>query len=90
MCEHGTEVLMEVMVPAHMSHTGETRRAVKGIDACIAPIVQALNDAGILTAGCCCGHGREPGNIILADGRELVILPAKSAGAPVQQGEVDG
>lgn len=71
MCDE--TVLLNVNMPAELSHTGEARWAEKGIDACIAPIVQALNDAGILTANCCCGHGREDGSILLQDGRTLVI-----------------
>lgn len=43
------------------------------IDACIAPIVQALNDAGIETVASCCGHGELMGIISLKDGRELLI-----------------
>lgn len=43
------------------------------IDRCIAPIVQALNDAGIATIASCCGHGKIEGSIILADGREMLI-----------------
>lgn len=31
------------------------------VDACIAPLVQMLNDYGIETLGCCCGHGKEDG-----------------------------
>lgn len=45
------------------------------VDACIAGIVQSLNDGGVPTIACCCGHGNRPGNIVLADGRELVICP---------------
>lgn len=45
------------------------------IDPCIAPIVRALNEAGILTAASCCGHGSNMGNIWLADGRVLAVLP---------------
>ena len=44
-------------------------------DPCIATIVQALNDAGIETVASCCGHSKRPGNIILSDGRELIIAP---------------
>lgn len=44
-------------------------------DPCLAPLVGALNDGGIRTVASCCGHGRRPGNVILADGRELVIAP---------------
>lgn len=73
MCEWGTHVELLVPMPAELSHTKEFRWAIKGVDACIAPIVQALNDAGIYTANCCCGHGKEPGEIILHDGRVLRI-----------------
>lgn len=45
------------------------------IDRCIAPLVQALNDGGILTSSCCCGHGKELGHIWLRDGRILAIMP---------------
>ena len=45
------------------------------IDKCIAPIVRALNDAGIETVESCCGHG-ESGSIDLKDGRRIVVLPA--------------
>lgn len=43
------------------------------IDECIAPIVDALNQAGALTVASCCGHGKQPGSIVLRDGRELTI-----------------
>lgn len=68
---------MPVTIPANLSYTGTTRTAIKGIDTCIADIIKALNDAGIGTTGCCCGHGMEPGTILLTDGRELtVVFPA--------------
>jgi len=44
-----------------------------GIDPCIEKIIKALNDGKVETVASCCGHGRRPGNIILRDGRELVI-----------------
>lgn len=43
------------------------------VDPCIAPIVQALNDAGFATRASCCGHGKQPGRITLWDGRELFV-----------------
>jgi len=46
---------------------------IRDIDSCIFPIVKALNDGGITTVASCCGHGKRPGNIALADGRELII-----------------
>lgn len=42
-------------------------------DPCLEPIIRALNDAGVQTVASCCGHYHRPGNIALADGRELVI-----------------
>lgn len=48
---------------------------IRDVDRCIAPLVSALNDAGIKTVACCCGHGVRPGNVALADGRELIIAP---------------
>lgn len=63
MCKWGDEVAMTIAgKPA-------------GIDRCIVPLVAALNKAGIATVASCCGHGRHPGNIMLADGRELIICP---------------
>ena len=43
------------------------------IDMCIAPIVNALEDHGIYMSGSCCGHGKWDGEIILQDGRKLII-----------------
>jgi len=64
---------LTVTIPAHLSHTGLPRTAIKSIDRCLAPIVKALNAGGVITTACCCGHGKTPGEIILADGRTLVI-----------------
>ncbi|KKN03223.1 hypothetical protein LCGC14_1109770 [marine sediment metagenome] len=73
MCEWGTDEPVEVFISADVSHTGADRFDIKPIDACIAPIVRALTNAGILTGGSCCGHGKADGWIYLEDGRELVI-----------------
>ena len=73
MCEWGSEVMLRVPIAAEDSHTGTLRWAEKGVDACIAPIVKALNDAGILTASSCCGHGKAEGSILLHDGRRITI-----------------
>ncbi len=48
---------------------------VRCIDRCIHHIVAALNAGGMETVACCCGHGKRPGRIDLADGRVLVIQP---------------
>lgn len=43
------------------------------VDLEIAPIVEALNNAGVATCASCSGHGVRPGNIALRDGREIII-----------------
>ena len=49
------------------------RGRLVGVDLCIADIVAALNAANIETRASCCGHGKQPGSIILDDGRELIV-----------------
>jgi hypothetical protein len=53
---------------------------IQAIDACIAPIVRALNENGIPTVASCCGHFNRWGSIILADGCELIIAPDYESG----------
>ena len=48
---------------------------VRCIDRCIHQIVAALNAGGVETTASCCGHGELNGNIVLADGRVLIVLP---------------
>lgn len=79
---------MEVTIPAYLSHNGQQRQAIKGVDACIADVVRALNDGGVMTTGSCCGHGRDDGSILLADGREIIIRASdgnRLVSAPVGQ-----
>lgn len=73
MCKWGNNTDVEVVMPAELSHTGKSRRCVKGIDSCIATIVKSLTDGGVLTTQSCCGHDKAPGRIDLADGRVLIV-----------------
>lgn len=41
----------------------------------IVDLVTALNNNGLRTIASCSGHGEQFGNIVLADGRELLIAP---------------
>ncbi len=79
MCKWGTLVEMELLIPARLSHTGIAYRKTVQIDLCIAPLVKALNDAGIVTDASCCGHGKLYGSILLADSRCLEIYPDQEA-----------
>ena len=50
------------------------RGRIQFIDFCVADLVAALNAANIETLASCCGHGKMPGDIMLADGREIIIV----------------
>lgn len=77
MCKHGDVVLINI------------NGRVCDIDRCIAPIVQALNDGEVPTVACCCGHNNRPGNIMLADGRELVIAQSFEVGRKIDKAFCD-
>ena len=63
-------------------------------DPCLEPIIRALHTGEgdlptvptqhgpdpIRTVASCCGHGRRPGRITLADGRELLLVDASTMG----------
>lgn len=51
----------------------ENGKATVWCDPEIVDLVLALNNAGINTVASCSGHGYRPGNIVLCDGRELII-----------------
>ena len=53
MCKWGTSQTVRLCSPLEVS--GRTEISV---DACIADVVQLLNDNGIKTLGSCCGHGK--------------------------------
>lgn len=62
-------------------------------DPCLAPIVKALDESdlptvpsrhnpdGIRTIGSCCGHGKQPANVALADGRQVFVADPEWAEA---------
>ena len=68
MCKWGTDKMITLCKPKEHS-----KRIEIAVDACLADIVQALNNFGIETLSCCCGHGKTDGEIMLTDGRTLVI-----------------
>lgn len=73
MCRYGKTITVRVKIPADLSHDGGERWANKQIDFCIANIVQALQRGGISMRHSCCGHDKGDGDIILQDGRRLLI-----------------
>jgi len=74
MCRVNKDVQrVKVLIPADLSCSGIAKYSFKPIDKCIASIVSALQKAGINMRSSCCGHGKGDGEIILQDGRVLVI-----------------
>lgn len=71
MCKWGTDVTLSLPT-LRDGVIGPSREWF--VDACIAPLIKALNDGGVITIASCCGHGKAPGNIALVDGRELFIV----------------
>lgn len=72
-------MVMPLEIPADCSHSGKAYIKNVGVDACLAPIIKALNDAGVKTVACCCGHGKSLGSIHLADKRVLLIYPDRAS-----------
>lgn len=72
MCKHGTYKKVKVLIPARYAAEGVDVWKIKLIDSCIADIVEALQGK-IKTIGSCCGHGESKGEILLLDGRKLVV-----------------
>lgn len=42
-------------------------------DPCLVPLVRALYEGGFPTVASCCGHGKQPATVALADGREVFV-----------------
>jgi len=53
-CKHCGKLPKAVKLCKPREHSGRT---VVPVDACIANLIQALNDCGFETETCCCGHG---------------------------------
>lgn len=41
------------------------------IDPCMREAIRCLNDQGIKTLACCCGHGKHPMTIVIDAGQEI-------------------
>lgn len=80
MCKWGTVVPVRVKVAADLSRTGRARWKHVGIDSCIWRLVQALQEAGVNMRASCCGHGKMPGYIILADGYSIQLRKVRGLG----------
>lgn len=73
MCKWGTDTPVRVKVAADLAAEGVATWKTVKIDTCIAPLVTALQAGGIDMRGSCCGHGQGDGEILLQDGRTLLV-----------------
>jgi hypothetical protein len=73
MCKWGTWKKVRVKIPSDLSCSGKKHWKDAKIDACIAPIIEAFQKAGIDMRGSCCGHGKTKGHIEFQDGQVLII-----------------
>ena len=66
MCKWGTSVYIKVIrSPSAWRLNLSDGWYPVAVDACIADYVQKMNDLGIVTVGCCCGHGKGPGAVLV-------------------------
>ena len=72
-CPCRQTVSVRLWIPGDLSSTGAGKWKLCPIDYCIASIVTALQKAGINMRGSCCGHGKRDGEILLQDGRKIII-----------------
>ena len=66
-------------VPADLNTSGTEEWKSVQLDACIVPLIKALQKAGIDMRGSCCGHNTKEGHIHLQDGRALLVLSKQQA-----------
>jgi hypothetical protein len=41
------------------------------LDPCIVPLIQVLNDDGVRTLACCCGHEKYEPTVVATDGKRI-------------------
>jgi len=63
MCKWGTDKLIHV-IRRNNPDVPDGWHPVY-VDACIADYVHRMNDQGIITTACCCGHGKGPGAVLV-------------------------
>ena len=72
MCKYGTDRFVDQALFPGADYIDKSKKV--HLDECIADLVLALNEGGVHTIASCCGHGHPPGEILLKDGRTLLII----------------
>lgn len=84
MCEWGdqVDVLTRIQWPEGGPPQGSISEAYikslpqfKQVDRCLAPLVEVLNNYGIQTIACCCGHGKTPYSSIGVHPKNIELVP---------------
>jgi hypothetical protein len=71
MCNWGTDKIIYV-IRRNNNLTSDGWHPV-AVDFCIADEVQQMNNRGIITTGCCCGHGKRPPEVLVSlESKELL------------------
>ena len=70
MCKYGTTKDVFLLTEKLFS----SRREIP-VDACLARLVQVLNDYGIETIACCCGHGKTSKSNIRISSKNIRLIP---------------
>lgn len=71
MCQWGTDKAIHVIRRNHLDYADGWHEIY--VDACIADYVQAMNDQGIITVGCCCGHFKAPAVVLISTESRLLL-----------------
>lgn len=58
MCKHGNTKGLKI------------NGKIRDIDECIYDLVKVLNETGMETVACCCGHGKQPVRISILNGKD--------------------
>lgn len=72
MCEWGTTLPIRVI--RKNNRLSEDGWHEIEVDACIADYVQRMNDLGIITLNCCCGHFKSPASVLVDNQSESLMI----------------
>lgn len=72
MCKWGTTLPIRVI--RKNNHLNEDGWHEIEVDACIAEYVQHMNNLGIITINCCCGHFKSPPSVLVDSQSESLMI----------------